>query len=333
MTHKTHTKKSSGVAIYVREGISCTQIQINNIEENTDSTILIQGVTIYGKKGNIDILNVYISPGAHTQYENIKNIIHQLSNKTLIVGDFNAHNELWDPGWVHKCHKGDQLVEFLEHTHFTLLNDGRITYDCSSRYNPTKLGTTPDITMGSPELATNTTWDPLPTTLGSDHYPIKIVISTQFHKTNAETMSKWKFYQANWDQFSNMCHIQLDPNIPPDPSLPDDVNSLNEQFTSKLQHISNECIPKTSGKLHNRPTNPWWTQECTEAIKHRAACQRRWRTVSNPITKEKYKQEYADAKLNTKQVIENAKNEGWKNVHIQNKTIHLTSKDVWDKFK
>ncbi len=232
---------------------------------------------------------------------------------------------------MHDCQKGDKLIEFLEETNYTLLNDGRYTYDCSSRSNSSKLGTTPDISMGSPALATNTTWDPLTTTLGSDHYPIKIVISTQFYKSNSETMPKWKFDHANWELFSNMCYMQLDPNIPPDPSLSDDVNSLNEQFTSKLQNISSECIPKTSGKLHNRPTNPWWTQECTEAIKHRAACQRRWRSVSNPITKEKYKREYADAKLSTKQVIENAKNEGWK-TFISQINHKSSSKDVWDKF-
>ncbi len=71
-------------------------MQISNVEENPDNTILIQGVKIYGKIGNIDILNVYISPLARTQYTNIRNIIPQLSHKTLIVGDFNAHNELWD---------------------------------------------------------------------------------------------------------------------------------------------------------------------------------------------------------------------------------------------
>ncbi len=166
------------------------------------------------------------------------------------------------------------MIDFLENTNIALLNDGGETYDTSST-SSLNTGTTPDLTMASANVAANATWHPLETTMGSDHYPILIKVFTPHHRNSQRSVPKWKFHKADWSKFKCMCQNKL--NI----DLGQNTDQQNNEFVSTLYTISKECIPQTSGKPHSRPTNPWWTTECSDALQHRENCSRKWRKAAH----------------------------------------------------
>lgn len=325
VVHKSNSYHGSGIGIYARNEIACTEINIK--QPSTPENTLYGGIKLYGKSGNTDIINVYTSPKANTNYNELCELTPQLGKKSLIVGDFNAHDVLWDPTWEHPCKKGEYLKDFLDNTNYVLLNDGRETYDCSQHPLSQKTGSTPDISLASPTLADKATWSPLDSTLGSDHYPIQIEVLTHFHRATSATMPKWKFDKADWDNFTSQCSEQLEMN----PSL--NINECNNEFTNKLYDISNNNIPQTSGKPHNRPTNPWWNDSCTEAIKHRETCRRKWRQSnwSNKENRLKLREEYVASKLTTNVTLNAAREQGWKDF-LSRITLKQNSKEVWDNF-
>ncbi len=132
------------------------------------------------------------------------------------------------------------MINFLDNTEYALLNDGGETYD-TSHFDTLGTGTTPDLTMASPNVAANATWTPLETTMGSDHYPILIEVFTPHHRTSQRSVPKWKFHKADWTKFKIMCQNKL--NI----DLGQNTNQQNNEFVSTLYEISKECIPQTSG--------------------------------------------------------------------------------------
>ena len=72
---------------------------------------------------------------------------------------------------------------------------------------------------------------------------------------------KWKLNRANWELFNTLCTGKLVPENFKESSDP------IADFTSSLIEISKECIPQTS--THPTKSNPWYNDDCKEAIKQR----------------------------------------------------------------
>ncbi len=102
--HESNSYRRSGIGIYVRETIGSQALKTKYI--SITDNVLLGGVKLFGKRGNIDIINAYISPKAKIKNLNgLHDFIPQLSKKAIIVGDFNAHHLIWDPTWPEKCEK------------------------------------------------------------------------------------------------------------------------------------------------------------------------------------------------------------------------------------
>ena len=72
---------------------------------------------------------------------------------------------------------------------------------------------------------------------------------------------KWKLNRANWDLFNTLCTGKLVPENFKESSDP------IADFSYCLIEISKECIPQTS--TNRTKSNPWYSDECKEAIKQR----------------------------------------------------------------
>ena len=55
----------------------------------------MQAVTIYSKNNIIDVLNLY-NPSQNISADEFNHYFKQLNNSKVIVGDFNAHHQMWD---------------------------------------------------------------------------------------------------------------------------------------------------------------------------------------------------------------------------------------------
>jgi hypothetical protein len=109
----------------INDPIECQAIKIHL--ENNEEIILI---------------NVYCPP-----LENIENYqkIFEIQSKTLIVGDFNAHNTLW--GCISTNQRGIKIEKFINQYNLTLMNTGTPTHF--------QINTTPsaiDLTISSADI-------------------------------------------------------------------------------------------------------------------------------------------------------------------------------------
>ncbi len=101
------------------------------------------------------------------------------------------------------------------------------------------------------------------------------------------------------------------------------------------------------GRPHNRPTNPWWTKECSDALQHRQICSRKWRKSAHSRKHHKQTRNYESKELKTKakqakanyveakqiaqNIIKQARETGWR-TFISEITSDKSSKEIWTKF-
>lgn len=78
------------------------------------------------------------------------------------------------------------------------INDGRGTRYDSYQNKESVI----DLTLTTREIAGITKWDVLnKTIIGSDHYPIMIIIGIEVHQDESRKIAKWNFNKADWDKF------------------------------------------------------------------------------------------------------------------------------------
>lgn len=102
---KNRKKATGGVAIYIKEGLTFIDLQIN------DYTMEVVGIKIISTNKALKIINVYSTTRNKTgDYENITK---DIEGDFILCGDFNSHHTIW--GSAKNDYKGKQLAEFIIH--------------------------------------------------------------------------------------------------------------------------------------------------------------------------------------------------------------------------
>ena len=79
-----------GTAIYINNKVTYDQIQINTSE------LQISGVKLHLNNSSFNLFNVYNQPSCNYNLQNLTNILPNINEDFLLVGDFNAHNPIWN---------------------------------------------------------------------------------------------------------------------------------------------------------------------------------------------------------------------------------------------
>lgn len=98
------THSSGGVAIVVKKSIACHLV---NLQTNLEA-VAIRAI-IFG--GLMTICSVYIRPEYNLVATEFESLVDQLPPPFILVGDFNAHHELW--GSARSDARGRLLEKFL----------------------------------------------------------------------------------------------------------------------------------------------------------------------------------------------------------------------------
>ena len=128
-----------GTTILIKKTIPHEKLPLNtNLQAIAVRTTLYQTITI---------CSIYIPPKHKLQKSEIDKIIEQLPTPFLILGDFNAHSNLW--GNNQPNNNGKIIESILETTDICILNNGKDTY-----LHPSK-GTTSviDLSLSSPTIS------------------------------------------------------------------------------------------------------------------------------------------------------------------------------------
>ena len=217
----------------------------------------------YGIKP-VDVVNVYApparwSPGQGTQERPFNPDQLEVSHRTIVGGDFNAHCATWDP-YQRECGMGRAMEEWSVANGLVLLNDGSHT-----RFNPATGGrSTPDVTFVSADIASGALWT-VDANLGSDHLPILITIPSK-SQPQRKGRGRFNYKKANWEGYEKTLTDLIGPWQEEAASLP--VDTLNTRLTSAIMKAAKRNIPFGRG---NRKREPFWNEDCEEAVQKRDA--------------------------------------------------------------
>ena len=278
-----------GTAILIRKNIFSQQIALN-----TDLQAVAAKVYIGAK--TYTICSLYL-PHIATDKRDIKNLMNQLPQPFLILGDMNALSSLWsnDPNIVTNS-RGQIFQELLLEENISLLNDNNPTH----YHIQTNTLSVIDLSICSSDCLLDFDYSVCPYLHGSDHYPVCINLKNVPIVTNKP--ERFNTRKADWSSFSDL--TKTDANGDNFPSTAELVDFIVEV----LINAANQSIPKTSTKI-KKPPVPWYNNEIATAQQARNRAERALRhqySIENKIS-------YNRAKARCRYQIKKAKQESWRN--------------------
>ena len=134
------------------------------------------------------ICSVYLPPSIPVDFIKLDILLDQLPKPFILMGDFNAHSSLW--GCRDTNIKGRQMEDFISKHDLCLLNDKTYTYLHPATGSYPSL----DLTLCSPEVASDFTWKVVEDLHGSDHFPIPV---PEVGPSIQQRPERWKLHKAN----------------------------------------------------------------------------------------------------------------------------------------
>lgn len=210
---------------------------------------------------NISFISMYIPQPSPYLISDILLIISSVPPPVIIMGDFNAHHTSW--GSYHCDTFGRLLFEMFEEANLCLCNDGSPTRRVLPSQNPKSAV---DLTLCSPSLLLSLSWQVLPLSRGSDHFPILSNLAFTVSQPPPPTpLLKYRVSGAKWDVYSSSLENKII-------SIPDscDENPLvcYSKLVEAILSAADESIPLKKHK-HNFYSPPWWDSECTQVVRER----------------------------------------------------------------
>ena len=245
--------KGGGLAIFLKQDVKYMILP-------SPPNIEYQIMEISTTTGKLTIVNVYVPPSTNIETDCYQSLFARPN--TIIVGDLNVKNSLWNSPTDNA--RGRAIETLLTQNNFVVLNTGQPTYQNS-------LGQTShiDLTLAASRLATKCTWHVLNNAMGSDHAPVVCQLEDILKVENNIT-SKWKLDKADWQSYQYNCRQQLLLNDP----YNDDVNTFNENVVRMITAAANNSVPcrKLNNTRKHKPL-PYWNEDIKTAI-YRRNCAR-----------------------------------------------------------
>ena len=224
--------KGGGVAFLVHEDIPFQLEDTPNTLKSDQHTESIT-ISIPGENKPLMIRNVYIPPTSSCSQDYtppINNIFSGLNETSLILGDFNAHHELWYSEDSPDT-RGRDIVDTFTNTNFGVINEDQPTRISNNS------STAPDISFASANLIPCTTWK-AEHKMKSDHLPIIISLSADIKKTRAKNQTYVNFEKANWAGFKDYTE-EIFANARPI----GDIHVAEKFFRKTIQKAASKHIP------------------------------------------------------------------------------------------
>lgn len=256
----------------------------------------------------ITICSLYIPPSVPCSAEDLSGLLNQLPPPILLLGDFNAHSELW--GCEATLPDARNIELFIQDEDLSILNDGSHTYIHPGNGAFTSI----DLSLCSPVLYLDFIWRVAKDQCGSDHYPI--FLSCERH--HSDGLPNWQLQRANWSLFESLCQAEISQEKFEGADSPVDL------FSATIIDIAGKAIPKSSTKSM-RQRRPWFTVDCKKAIRLRRAALQRFSHFPTADNLSCYRQARAEAR----RVVKAAKRTSWR-AYVSKLNSRSSVKKAWD---
>jgi len=204
------------------------------------------------------ICSLYL-PFINVDKQDIDNLLNQLPEPFLLLGDMNAKSPLW--GCNVTDDRGRIFEQLLLERPISILNNGTSTH----YHIQTGTSSVIDLSVTSSDCLLDFEYSVDESLHDSDHYPILMTLQRKPHI--GDRADKLDTDKADWSLFYELTVTNDHPDNYE--SIDDAVNALELIFS----HASSATIPTRTGSPKRIPV-PWWTQECSEALRERKLAER-----------------------------------------------------------
>lgn len=181
---RSNTVAHGGVAILVKEGFQADEVSL---------TTSLQAVAVkLFNPVEITICNICASGNEELVESDLVNLISQLGEDFIMLGDFNAHSPLWGGKRIET--RGRLVEKIIDDANLCVLNTGESTHFSEANKSFSAI----DLTLASTTVANVFGWEVSGDGMGSDHFPIVLKSGTL---TNDKARKKWIIEKADWEKF------------------------------------------------------------------------------------------------------------------------------------
>lgn len=150
----------------------------------------------------LTVCSIYIPPNYSLTEVELVNLIFQLPHPYILVGDFNAHNNLW--GSNSTSGRGRTIENIINCSSSCLLNTGSNTHLNISFGSFSAI----DLSLCDPKSAPLLTWHVEDDLYDSNHFPI-VISSDEPPNQQISTRTYWQLKSANWDSYMSQTETTL----------------------------------------------------------------------------------------------------------------------------
>ena len=254
--------QNRGVAILVHTSLQYSRVTLY-------TTLEAVAVTINSNK-QYTICSIYLSPNVNIRKEEVQDLIKQLPRPFMLLGDFNAKHQTWNPQNQDDI-RGRMIAGLLTEEALGVLGSGEPTH----YHIQTNNFSTIDLSLCSNNIIRDFEREVDSDLHGSDHFPIYL---TSYAYIPQHQTPRWIKEKANWSQFTTIASKMGEV---PDAEPKDYYNAIE----AIIHGSATETIPKTDGFFKIRPV-PWWNQNCEHLKRERIRAQKRMMqhpTVTNRV--------------------------------------------------
>ena len=167
-------RASGGTSIMVKSSVPHSQFDLN-----TNLQAVAVNVTLSKK---VTICSIYLPPNDVLSKNSLVNLINQLPQPFMLVGDFNGHSKVW--GCSDTNDRGEIIEDVIAENDLCLLNDKQPTY----LHPPTGNNYAIDLSLYHPNIFLDFNWSVCDDLHGSDHFPILI---EETESSDDEQQCRW----------------------------------------------------------------------------------------------------------------------------------------------
>jgi len=281
-----------GTAIIIKNNINHTVIQLEDI-----TGVEQLGVEINTNRGKIKVISIYISPNNIIPRDHLTKIF--TNNRTIIVGDLNAHNKHWK--CTYNNNRGMDLEEIIQDKDLVVLNTGQHTLVPRTK---SKTNSVIDLAIATKDIALRCNHAVLNTTLGSDHKVTLTTLDEDIHTESQSGMHRWLLKKADWKTYKENSIHKINDTI-----ITDNIDDTLINLKKSLEEVAASAIPERkiiNKKRKYRPV-PFWTDDCSRAIYERNRLRNRAAKTKNINDQIKYNEQAAKSK----RIIKDTARNGW----------------------
>ena len=254
-------------------------------------TLQATGIKLVLDKDNeYYLFNLYNQPSKRHNVTEMRKILTNYKQKTIIVGDLNGHNPIWDMKCPVSDGCGNAIERIVDNSNLCILNDP----DCSTYYSKAQgKFSSIDLTLCTDDLTHELEWHVSEDDFSSDHFPIIISCPTP---DESEPDLRFNTNKANWAKYQKETEKIEDFN--PE----NNHNEMADKFEKSIIEAASKSIPKVNPN-GRRKTVPWWNNELKELVKAKHKLKNIMNKLNNKYENLRKRSNYTD---NIDKMIETA---------------------------